>query len=226
MVENETTNENDNILSLVELAVLINNSHKKAEEKDEEALRCAWDAGNWLELAYKRITEEKGYGGWGIYLAENCPAISRTTVWRYRKVAACFTVEQLTGMTLSDAYAKMDVAKYEEESVATEVQTEPTGRKKQPAIVKLLKNLVTASKHFDEPTTLLKRDRTSVKKAVIKLEEVHNVNAGPSILAVTWREKLDKDVAGWSEDERDLFEADFVKLQAVHEKVQAIREDQ
>lgn len=63
----EPSTGDENPVSLEELAVLINNSHAKAKANDEEALRSAWNAGNWLELAYKRITAEQGYGGWGTY---------------------------------------------------------------------------------------------------------------------------------------------------------------
>lgn len=220
------TEENDNLLSIDELVVRINASHAKAKASEEEALRSAWDAGNWLNKAFSKVE----YGGWGKFLEEHCSDLGLTTIWRYRRLADGYsTVEELADMTLSEAYVKLGLATLQAEPVGTGSAASRKGGsgssdKAVRPHAKLLGDLAKAFEKFDVPTSMSQLEKTAVKKIATALEEVHGKINGPSIISISWHDKLARPVPDWDREERALFEADFARFVLIHEQIQAFEE--
>ena len=216
---------NENLVSPDELAVQINACHAKAMASEEEALRNAWEAGGWLNKAIEIVK----YGDWGKFLKQHCSDLGLTTVWRYRRLADGYsTVEELAGITLSEAYAKLGLITFESEPVQGDNAVSPGGRhenkkNKMPSQYQaVIRDVFKASNKFDVPASLSMVDKAAVKKLCITLEDVHGQNNTPSILGVAWQAKLDVTVTEWTEAERTLFKEEYVRLETVHKNVQAI----
>ena len=231
-ITNHKITDNDNLVTVKELAQQINAYHAKAEESEAEALRNAWEAGVRLNKAFEIVT----YGDWGKYIEKNCSGLGLTTVWRYRRLADSYsTVEELAGETLTETYTKLGLVKLQEECVPTEEsessdsekkeQKSDTSKKPMNPLAKVIKDVAKASLKFDAPASMSLQDKTAVKKLCIKLEDIHGQTKGPSIIGVNWQAKLDQAVTDWTEEERNLFELEFNKLKAIHEKVEAIHKD-
>jgi hypothetical protein len=216
----EAADKNDNRVDLDKLVKDINAFHANAAKSEEEALRNAWEAGVRLNQAFGSVK----YGGWGKFLKKNCPDLGLTTVWRYRRLDDGYsTVEELAGVTLSEAYAKLGLTNFEEEPTGNRAARTGAGaggtKNDKSPIAKLLKDVAKASVKFDEPTSLNKRDISAVEKLCLKLEEVHGQSKAPSILGVRWQTKIKQDPDNWEDEEIHLFREDFEKLRVVYEKL-------
>ena len=165
---------NDCIKTAEQLAVEVNALAEEQDGNEQLALRLAWEAGGRLNQMHKMLTDEKGWGRWGKFLDEHCPNISRMTVWRYRSIARFYnSVLQFDGMTLSEAYRQMDLAKFKEEG---ENGSEGGGASEKPdrdgVTVVLFKKLAKLSVKFDVPETLSPENLAVMKRGAMKLVEV------------------------------------------------------
>jgi hypothetical protein len=217
---------NDNIISLEELGRQILTYHEKAEDNEKEASVNVWESGTRLNQAYDRVHTKDGYGGWGEYLAKNCPKMPRTKVWRNRKVATCFTLEQVQGKTLTELYAAMKVARFEEEPVAEPVtNAQPASTTPKPqSLASAFPAFTKAWEKLDIPETLSMQEKAAVKRVCAKLESAYDRIEKPSILRINWEAKLVEGVTTWTEADRILFKADFARMQAIYDDLKALAE--
>jgi len=164
--------ENDNIKTPEKLAQEINALHQECEGAEQVSLLLAWEIGVRLNLAYEMIRKSK-WGLWGKYLDEYCPDISRMTVWRYRELARHFnSVLQFDGMTLSQAYADMKLAKFKEDSDDGSADVPGAKKEKDSFTVKLFKDIAKLSKKFDIPVTLSSGEANTLQKGALKIVAV------------------------------------------------------
>jgi hypothetical protein len=216
----ETSAKSDNLISLEKLVHEIMKFHEKAEACEIEASIYAWESGIRLNQAYDRVYSDDGYGGWGRFIEKEFSKMGRTTVWRYRKLATCFTLEQVTGKTLSELYEAMKVAKFEDEPVA-----EPRQVDKHPHALSVdFPSFSKAWEKLDIPDTLSQPEKAAVRRVCSKLEEAYDKIEKPSILRINWEAKLVKGVTEWTEEERNLFISEFARMQAVYQALQALQE--
>jgi hypothetical protein len=210
-VESGGEGKNDCLADTAEIVLQVHEFHVKAEKSDTDTLVYNWEAGTRINTLKKSV----GHGSWESFLADNFPDISLTTVWRYRQIAKSFSLKDLTGMTLSQAYAKLKLAKFQDETFTEgdDGDNDPSsGKKNQSKLEKLISTVAKASKHFDLPTSLSQGQKSAVKKLCAKLEDVHGQVTMPSILGLEWQTKIEKAVSDWTKDDVTIFTQDFAKL--------------
>jgi len=223
-VESGGEGKNDCLADTAEIVTQVYEYHVKAEKSDADTLTYNWEAGTRINILKKSVK----HGSWEAFLTENLPDISLSTVWRYRQIAKSFTVKDLTGMTLSQAYAKLKLAKFPPETFTEghDGDTDPSsGKKIQSKLEKIISMVAKAAKHFDLPTSLSQGQKSAVKKLCAKLEDVHGQVSRPSILGLEWQMKIEKAVSDWTEDDVTIFTQDFAKLQKVWEDLQPPEEE-
>ena len=127
----------------------------------------AWEAGKRLNLAREMLRNTE-WGAWGRFCKIHCPDISSMTIWRYRTIGSFYnTLLEFDGMTLSEMYHQMKLAKFKKEgeyagAVAAKHEDDPY-------TVKLFKALAKLSSKFDEPEKLTSDDTDLMVKASRKL---------------------------------------------------------
>ena len=221
-----TTAPNDSIISLEELGHQIVAFDEKAQENEKEASVNRWESGFRLEQAYKRVYAEEGYGAWGQFLKRFCPKMGRTTVWLNRKIATCFSLEQVTGKTVTELYAALKVAKFEDEPVAEPVtdSTAPPTNTKPQSLASTFPAFSKAWEKLEIPETLSMPEKAAVKRVCAKLESAYDRIEKPSILRINWEAKLAEGVSTWTEADRILFKAEFARMQAIYDDLKALSE--
>ena len=171
------------------------------------------------------LKESVGHGNWESFLKQHFPEISLITVWRYRQIAKSFTVKDLTGMTLSQAYTKLKLAKFQDEifTEGDDGDNDPSsGKKTQSKQAKLISTVAKATKKFDAPTSLSQGEKSAVKKFCVQLEDVYGQVTKPSILGIEWQIKIEKDASDWTKDDVTIFTQDFAKLQKVQKDLELL----
>jgi hypothetical protein len=191
-----TVNKNNEKLeAAIVLAGEINDYHKKAVQNEIDAAKNAWEAGTRLSQAFEKI----GYGGWEKYLKKNCQAISRTSVWRYRQMASCFTLEQLSSLTLTEVYEQMKLVKSEKEPFSAQKSGGTKTQQETSPDMEMVKVLGQATKHFDHPEKLAGPEKDSLKRVLVRLVEVFN--------------QIENEAFTWTDGEAELIAALYQKVQ-------------
>ena len=220
-VDSSGVGKTDCLADTAEIVKQVYEYHVKSEKADTEALLSNWEAGTRIDT----LKESVGHGMWESFLKENFPDISLTTIWRYRQIAKSFTLEDLKHMTLSQAYAKLKLAKFEDGTSTEDGAGEEgasSGKKTLSREAKLISTVAKAAKKFDAPTSLSQGEKSAVKKLCVKLEDVYGQVTEPSILGLDWQVKIVMDVSDWTPDEVAIYKQDFAKLQKVQKDLELL----
>lgn len=213
--------KNDCITDTAETVKQIHEFHGMAEKSDADALLYNWEAGTRLN----KLKESVEHGNWELFLKQNLPEISFTTIWRYRQLAKSFTLKDLTGLTLTDAYAKLNLAQSQDETSTGDGEGkkgQSSGKKARSSEAKLISTVAKAAKKFDAPTSLSQGEKTAVKKLCLKLEDVYGQVTQASILGLEWQVKIGKDLSDWTNDDVTIFTQDFAKLQKIQKDLELL----
>ncbi len=166
----------------VQLMQEVNRLHEQVEQDEQSAARGAWEAGKRLNLAREMLRNTE-WGAWGRFYRMHCPNISAMTIWRYRTIAAFFNTElEFDGMTLSEMYVKIKIAKFKKEG---DYGGNNVGEQESESYTEnLFKKLAKLSKKFDEADRLNANDKELVLKASRKLVQVMEGLQQPSVVEV------------------------------------------
>lgn len=87
-----------------------------------------WWIGRALLIAETKLKEEKAFDAW---VAEEI-GVSRTTAWRYRKIAEAFTHDEMQSTTLADVYGRLELVKRPDDECEDEVEDVRSTRPPEP----------------------------------------------------------------------------------------------
>lgn len=164
--------ENDCIQTPEQVAKEVNDYFKEQQEAEQVSLLIAWEIGVRLNRIRETLRATK-QGAWGKFLDEHFPDICRMTVWRYRAIASFFnSVLEFDGMTISEAYRLMKLAKFKVEGDEGEQKEPGKPKQKDKPVVALFKKIAKASRSFDYPKSLEVSERNDVRRGLKELIRV------------------------------------------------------